>query len=93
MSSFCLGQWEIMGIKSRLQYFREQTAQLCIKLEEHMCKSCSVKCSLSYLMEGGGSQKLEECRRKLFGTLRELGESRSYKHPQRVETLCFSNKL
>lgn len=58
-----------------------------------MCKSCSVKCSLSYLMEGGGSQKLEECRRKLFGTLRELGESRSCKHPQRVETLCFSNKF
>lgn len=37
-----------------------------------MCKSCPVKCSLSYLVEGGDSQKLEECRRKLFGTLREL---------------------
>jgi len=47
-------------------------------------------------MEGGDTQKLEECRRKLLGTLMEPDFPRhtqeshcSHKQPQGVQTLFF----
>lgn len=89
MFSFCVGLWEIVGVTSRWKYFRAQTAQLCIKLEEHMCKLCPAKCLLSYLMEGGDRQKLEECRRKLFGTLRQLGENIHVSIPKGLKPSVF----